>query len=575
MIKTIRRRQQPPPLAADIHPVLAQVYANRGIEESSRLVLGLSKLLPPDQLTGCRDAASLLADCIENDRSILIVGDFDADGATSTALAVTVLREMGAARVAYLVPNRFEYGYGLTPEIVALATQSSPDLIVTVDNGISSVEGVRAAAQCGIQTLITDHHLPGTEVPAAEVIVNPNQQGCEFPSKNLAGVGVIFYVMMALRSELRARGWYTRQSLTEPNLANVLDLVALGTVADVVPLDYNNRILVQQGLLRMRAGKSRPGIQALLKIAKRDARRLSAADLAFAVAPRLNAAGRLDDMSVGIECLLSVDENSAGELARELDGLNRDRQVIERDMQREALQYLDDFQQTTGGVVPSALCLYDKRWHQGVVGILAARIKERVHRPTIAFADGENGELKGSARSIPGLHIRDALDLVATRYPGLVSKFGGHAMAAGLSLEESNFERFRDLFESEVERLLEGVELDAVVESDGELDITHFNLSLAQELRYAGPWGQLFPEPQFDGVFSIVQQRLVGERHLKLVLSPPGDPQLLLDAIAFNVDLEVWPSETIERVNLAYRLDSNEFRGRESLQLMVEYLEPL
>jgi single-stranded-DNA-specific exonuclease len=325
----------------------------------------------------------------------------------------------------------------------------------------------------------------------------------------------------------------------------------------------------------MRAGKSRPGIQALLKIAKRDARRLSAADLAFAVAPRLNAAGRLDDMSVGIECLLSVDENSAGELARELDGLNRDRQVIERDMQREALQYLDDFQQTTGGVVPSALCLYDKRWHQGVVGILAARIKERVHRPTIAFADGENGELKGSARSIPGLHIRDALDLVATRYPGLVSKFGGHAMAAGLSLEESNFERFRDLFESEVERLLEGVELDAVVESDGELDITHFNLPLAQELRYAGPWGQLFPEPQFDGVFSIVQQRLVGERHLKLVLSPPGDPQLLLDAIAFNVDLDVWPSETIERVNLAYRLDSNEFRGRESLQLMVEYLEPL
>jgi single-stranded-DNA-specific exonuclease len=552
--KEIRRRRPDEVRLEGLHPVLAKIYAQRGVREAGQLRLGLDELLPPGQLAGLPAAAKLLADTVEAGGHLLIVGDFDADGATSTALAVTLLRQMGAAQVSYLVPNRFEYGYGLTPEIVEMAAQRGPDVIITVDNGISSIDGVTAAAAHGIRTLVTDHHLPGEQLPAADVIVNPNQHGCPFPSKSLAGVGVIFYVMMALRGELRERGWFEEGGLAEPNLGSVLDLVALGTVADVVPLDRNNRILVQQGLLRMRAGRSRPGIEALLRVAGREPGRLVAADLGFAVAPRLNAAGRLDDMSVGIECLLSEDATRAGQLAGELDTFNRDRQAIE--------------------VVPSALCLYDSRWHQGVVGILASRIKDRLHRPTIAFADGDGGELKGSARSIQGLHIRDALDQVATRYPGLVTRFGGHAMAAGLTLEREKFERFRDLFEAEVEGLLQGVQLDAVVESDGELEAQYFNLGLARELRFAGPWGQQFPEPLFDGLFQVVHQRLVGERHLKLVLEKPGDSGELLDAIAFNVDTDTWPDPDVQQVRLAYRLDSNLFRGQENLQLVVDYLEP-
>ena len=576
MTKGVRRRPRAdiPSFASDLPTVLAQVYANRGVSDESELKLTLDQLIPPTDLQGLAAGAELLADCVEQGKRIVIVGDFDADGATSSALAMTVLRQVGAAYVSYLVPNRFEFGYGLTPEIVELALERQPDLIITVDNGISSIDGVARAGEAGVATLITDHHLPAAVLPDADVIVNPNQFGCTFASKNLAGVGVIFYVMTALRSELRRRDWFQRRSIAEPNLGDVLDLVALGTVADVVPLDRNNRILVEQGLLRMRAGKLRPGILALLDVAGRSTSRLVASDLAFAVAPRLNAAGRLDDMSVGIECLLADDAGEAHRYAKQLNTLNQDRQLIEREMQREALVLLEEFLRGTGGSVPAALCLFDDKWHQGVVGILASRIKEHLHRPTIAFARGDSGEIKGSARSIPGLHIRDALDRVASRYPGLVKKFGGHAMAAGLSLAEADFERFRDAFESEVELLLEGVALDAIVESDGELAGQDFSLPLARSLRYAGPWGQHFPEPLFDGKFSVVQQRLVGERHLKLVLTHPERPEQLLDAIAFNVDLELWPATEVENVYLCYRLDSNEFRGRESLQLLVEVIEP-
>lgn len=562
-------------LGEGLHPVLQRIYAQRGVLASHELELGLDRLHTPERLTGLDRAAGLLADSLAAGQRIVIIGDFDADGATSTAVAITLLRQMGATDVHYLVPNRFEYGYGLTSEIVALAAKDRPDLIITVDNGISSLDGVAAANELGIRTLITDHHLPGAELPAADVIVNPNQPGCGFPSKNLAGVGVIFYVMTALRAELRRRDWFSAQGISEPRLADVLDLVALGTVADVVPLDQNNRVLVEQGLLRLRADRTRPGIRALLELAARPLNRLVASDLAFAVAPRLNAAGRLDDMSTGIECLLAPDDASARLLAGELDALNRDRQQIEKSMQREALELLEDFFNHTGGAVPCALCLYDERWHQGVVGILASRIKDRLHRPVIAFADAnsESDEVKGSARSIPGLHIRDALDLVATRYPGLVSKFGGHAMAAGLSLPRSNLDRFRDVFESEVENLLQEADLEAIVETDGSLDSSDFHLDLARELRYAGPWGQHFPDPQFDGEFRIVQQRLVGERHLKLVLQ--NEAGEALDSIAFNVDLDVWPDQAVERVRAVYKLDINQFRGRESLQLIVEYLEPL
>ena len=574
----IRRRPVPdtsPLQGADLHPVLARVFAARGVREPEELSLALPKLLPPDGFRGLDEAAALLADTITAAEPVLFVGDFDADGATSIAVGVILLRQLGADRVDYLVPNRFEFGYGLTPEIVELARQRDPALIVTVDNGISSIDGVDRARELGIRTLVTDHHLPGDTLPAADVIVNPNQPGCAFPSKSLAGVGVIFYTLSALRRELRERGWFEQQGIAVPGLADVLDLVALGTVADVVPLDRNNRILVQQGLLRIRAGQTRPGIRALLEVAGRPAHRLVPGDLSFAVAPRLNAAGRLDDMSIGIECLLAEDDFSARGLASTLDGLNRDRQQIERGMQLDAQRSLDSTLATLGDAVPSSICLYEPGWHQGVVGILASRIKERLHRPTIAFAEGDNGLLKGSARSIPGLHIRDALDRVATLHPGLVDKFGGHAMAAGLSLAPDRLDAFRQALEAGVEELLDEVELEAVVESDGELGDAELDLSLAMELRYAAPWGQHFPEPLFDGEFRLVHQRLVGEKHLKLVCSPVGQPQQMVDAIAFNVDLGRWPDHEVDTVRLAYRLDCNYYRGEERLQLMVESIEPV
>lgn len=574
MNRRIRRRHTPTetPAGADLHPVLGKVFASRGIAIDDDLSLGLGQLLPPDDFAGVGAAAALLADAIAHNERILLVGDFDADGATSIAVATTMLTRMGAGAVDYLVPNRFEYGYGLTPEIVELARQREPAVIVTVDNGISSLEGVARAGELGIRTLVTDHHLPGAQLPAADVIVNPSQPGCGFPSKALAGVGVIFYVLSVLRRHLQAQGWFAGRDV--PSMAEVLDLVALGTVADVVPLDRNNRILVQQGLLRIRAGETRPGIRALLDVAGRALHRVVASDLSFAVAPRLNAAGRLDDMSIGIECLLAASDDTARSIAAQLDDLNRDRQHIERGMQQEAAASLEALDIDAGGALPNSLCLYRPGWHQGVVGILASRIKDRLHRPVIAFADSEDGSLKGSARSIPGLHIRDALDRVAATHPGLVTKFGGHAMAAGLSLPRENLDAFGSALETVVGEWLDNVELEAVVESDGELPADALELELARLLRYAAPWGQHFPEPVFDGLFEVLGQRIVGDRHLKLVLVHPEQPGRPLDAIAFNVDTGLWPDESVRRLLIAYRLDCNYFRGEERLQLMVEHLEP-
>jgi single-stranded-DNA-specific exonuclease len=581
--KEIRRRpsvSETLRFPASFSPALATIYAARGVFDDAQLANELARLTAPDTLKGLSAAAALIADCIEQQKSILIIGDFDADGATSTALAVLALRAFGARRVDFLVPNRFEYGYGLTPEIVAVAAAQKPDLIITVDNGISSCDGVETANQLGMRVLVTDHHLPGQQIPAAACIVNPNQPGCDFPSKNLAGVGVIFYVLSALRGELRRRGWFERNGIAEPNLADYLDLVALGTVADVVPLDHNNRVLVAQGLRRIRAGRCRPGIRAILEVAKRSPERLVASDLGFAVGPRLNAAGRLDDMSLGIQCLLTDDMNMARDIAQQLDELNRDRRAIEADMQREALSALEALHLGDNSALAWGLCLYRPEWHQGVIGILASRIKDRYHRPVIAFADadmtGDGGTLiKGSARSIPGLHIRDALDAVAARNPGLLTKFGGHAMAAGMSLERANFDVFAAAFDAVVREQLDASDLTAVLWSDGELGLDSLTLDFAQALRDGGPWGQHFPEPLFDGEFVIVQQRLVGEKHLKLVLADPRSPTQPIDAIAFHVDTRHWPDPGIERVRIAYRLDINEWRGQQSVQLIVEYLEPV
>ena len=556
-----------------IHPLLAHIYYSRGVNSQHDLDLQLAQLISPEQLLNADKAAVLLADTLAAGQKMVVVGDFDADGATSTALAVSVLRACGATNIDYLVPNRFEYGYGLTPEIVALALEKEPDLIITVDNGISSLEGVLAARAAGVATLITDHHLAGSALPQADIIVNPNQPGCQFASKNLAGVGVIFYVMLALRAQLRQRGWFKSRKIVEPNLAQYLDLVALGTVADVVPLDRNNRILVAQGLARIRAGKARLGIMALLQIASRNHQAAVASDLGFAVGPRLNAAGRLDDMSIGIECLLSNNPRQAGALAARLQELNQDRRIIEQDMQDEALAVLEKIHLNEADDLAVAITLYQSGWHQGVIGILASRVKERMHRPTIVFADGDEGQIKGSARSIPGIHIRDILDAIASRHPGLILKFGGHAMAAGLSLEKSSYDDFSRAFIEEVALHVEDVNLQAIIESDGELHESDLTLALATELRFAGPWGQHFPEPVFDGEFQIVQQRLVGEKHLKLVLSPIASHKII-DAIAFNVDVDKWPNESIKTVSIAYRLDVNEYRGQRSLQLMVENITP-
>ena len=562
--------------SSELHPLLRRVFITRGAHCSDDVDLSMSSLLTPSQLMGIDSAADLIVTAIENAARILIVGDFDADGATSCALAIRAFEAMGHSDVRFIVPNRFEYGYGLTPEIVELAKPQKPSLIITVDNGISSVEGVAAARAAGIDVLVTDHHLPGEQLPNANVIVNPNQRGCEFPSKALAGVGVIFYVMSAVRTVLRNKDWFNGER-TEPNMADFLDLVALGTVADVVPLDKNNRILVEQGLRRIRVGKCCAGIRALIEVSGRSAAKLVASDMGFALGPRLNAAGRLDDISIGIACLLTDDAMLARDIATELDSMNRDRRQIEQGMQLQAEAALNRLEQEDGAPLPIGMCLFNEEWHQGVVGILASRIKDRHQRPVICFALANDSddciELKGSARSIKGFHIRDALDAVAARHPGLIDKFGGHAMAAGLSLNKSKFAEFSAAFNEEASRLLTEDDLQSRILSDGELSAEEISLDNALLINYATPWGQLFPEPIFDNEFLLVQQRIVGSKHLKLVLGIDDGSGQIVDAIAFNVDTEIWPDEATKKVKVAYRLDVNRYRGRESVQLMIEHIE--
>lgn len=594
----------------NIHPVLSAIYQARGIESEAELDYELKGLLPYHDLHDIDNAARLIADAVMAQQRILIVGDFDADGATSTALGIRALRQFGALDPCYLVPNRFEYGYGLTPEIVEVARYMQPQLLITVDNGISSLAGVQAAKDYGINVVVTDHHLAADELPNADAIVNPNQPACSFSSKAACGCAVIFYVMAAVRAELKQRGWFVNRP--EPNMAQFLDLLALASVADVVPLDKNNRIFVDQGLKRIRAGKAIVGISALLKAGGKNAAQLVASDLGFAIGPRLNAAGRLDDMSTGIECLLTDNQSLAEQYAEELNSLNEERKTIERGMQQQALNWLNSqhLQQVAALLqddtvsqqqeqqqqeqqlqqkakqAPWGQCLYDADWHQGVIGILASRIKDKLHRPVIAFANAEpiegvseqeaqaQQEIKGSARSIPGFHIRDALDLLAKRRPDILTKFGGHAMAAGLSIKLSHYEEFQQEFDRICRELMTEDQLNQVILSDGELQKEDFNLVLAGMLKYAGPWGQQFPEPVFDGVFTIINQRIVGSNHLKLMLGIPGSEQSI-DAIAFNISLDDWPDNGCQTIQCAYQLDINEFRGVQTVQLMIRHINKL
>ncbi|NIF34202.1 single-stranded-DNA-specific exonuclease RecJ [Enterobacter sp. Cy-643] len=560
-------------LPATLPPLLQRLYASRGVRGEQELERGVKGMLPWQQLSGIDRAVVMLYNAFREGLRIIVVGDFDADGATSTALSVLALRSMGAENIGYLVPNRFEDGYGLSPEVVDQAHARGAQVIVTVDNGISSHAGVERAHALGIPVLVTDHHLPGETLPAAEAIINPNLADCAFPSKSLAGVGVAFYLMLALRTHLRDSGWFEQRGLAIPNLAELLDLVALGTVADVVPLDANNRILTWQGLSRIRAGKCRPGIRALLEVANREPQKIAASDLGFALGPRLNAAGRLDDMSVGVALLLSENIGEARMLANELDALNQTRKEIEQGMQVEALTLCEQLERSSE-TLPYGLAMYHPEWHQGVVGILASRIKERFHRPVIAFAPAGDGTLKGSGRSVQGLHMRDALERLDTLYPGMMLKFGGHAMAAGLSLEEARFEEFRQRFGDLVGEWLDPALLQGEIWSDGPLSAQEMTLEVAEMLRDAGPWGQMFPEPLFDGKFRILQQRLVGERHLKVMVEPVGGGPLL-DGIAFNVDTTRWPDNGVREVELAYKLDVNEFRGNRSVQLLIDHLWPI
>ena len=544
-------------IEAGTHPLLARIYAARGIESRDELDYSLKSLLPPARLKGVEDAARLLADAIEAGARMVIVADYDCDGATACAVGIRALRAFGA-EVGYLVPNRFEYGYGLTPAIVELAMGLEPEVLITVDNGIASVEGVAAARDHGIATVITDHHLPGDDLPEADVIVNPNQPGCDFPSKALAGVGVMFYTMLALRAELRERGAFAGKA--EPNLAELLDLVALGTVADVVRLDHNNRILVAQGLQRMRADRMQPGIRALFAAAGRDASRATTFDMGFALGPRLNAAGRLADMSLGIECLITDDMGRALNIAQELDSLNRERRAIEADMQQEAMAGLDHLDPGSR----ASLTLFEPEWHQGVIGILAGRIKEKFHRPTIAFARGNDGEIKGSGRSIPGLHLRDALDLVTKQSPDLILRFGGHAMAAGLTIREHDLPRFEALFEEVVRNLIDPADLTRRLETDGALEDSLYNLETARLLERE-IWGQGFAPPVFDDVFRVANQRILKEKHLKLQLRK-GNTRI--DAIQFNN-----AEPAAQNIHAAFRLAVNEYNGVAGVQLMLEHFE--
>ncbi|MDH5479249.1 MAG: single-stranded-DNA-specific exonuclease RecJ [Nitrosomonas sp.] len=555
-------------------PVLARIYAARGIENSKQLETELARLIPFDRLKNIGLMATLLADAITAKKRLLIVADYDSDGATACAVGIRILRKFGAI-VDYLVPNRFEYGYGLTPEIVQLAHNvKQPDILITVDNGIASVEGVLIAKQLGMQVFITDHHLPGDELPDATAIINPNQPGCSFPSKDIAGVGVIFYLMLALRAELRQRGFFT-SNIKEPNLANFLDLVALGTVADVVKLDNNNRILVQQGLQRIRKGRACVGINALLQVARRDFQQTSAYEMGFMLGPRLNAAGRLDDMSLGIECLITDDDAYAAQIAQQLDALNRQRRDIESTMQESALLMLEEAIKTQDTKISTSysVCLFDQEWHQGVIGILASRIKDKYHRPVIIFAPGNENEIKGSGRSIPGFHLRDALDLVAKRQPALILKFGGHAAAAGLTICRQNFEAFCEAFEQAAQTFLTPADLTRVIETDGDLDVSEINMQLAESLTQQ-VWGQGFPQPTFNARFYVEDQRIVGKKHLKLKLIKvdPGNEMIDQQSNAIYDAILFFHNEPLpDIIDAVYRLQINEFNGKSTLQFLLDH----
>jgi single-stranded-DNA-specific exonuclease len=557
-------------LPEHLHPVIKQIYATRGVLHASELDNSAKTLIDFKLFKDIDKASDILIDMLGKKANVLIVGDFDADGATSTAVLMEGLPQFGFEHVDYLVPDRFNLGYGLSPALADQIVQLKPDLVITVDNGISCIAGIDIVKQAGITVIVTDHHLQGTQLPNADAIVNPNRHDCSFPSKSIAGVGVAFYLLIALRHALRERGYFATHP--HPNLAALLDIVALGTVADVVALDANNRTLVHQGLARIRSGNTRPGIQALIEVSNRNATRLNASDFGFSLAPRLNAAGRLDDMSLGIACLLSKEMNQARRIAGELDSLNHERREIEQSMQQEAQAVLERLVLSNHSV-PDAVCLYQDDWHQGVIGILAGRLKEKYHRPAVIFAQGDNGEIKGSCRAIEGLHMRDLLEQINTHTPDLILKFGGHAMAAGLTILETNFAQFKQVFENKISELLSEEHKQSILLTDGALPADCFSMDFAQLLQQAGPWGQHFAEPVFCGEFELVQQRIVGEKHLKLVLKHPTGK--LVDAIAFNVDVKAWPNNQAQYAQVAYQLDINEFRGKFSLQLIVREISAI
>ncbi|WFL71881.1 single-stranded-DNA-specific exonuclease RecJ [Haemophilus influenzae] len=573
MKKLIKRREIPIGNSVSNHPLLDRLYRARRIQNTKELDRTLKSMLNPNQLYGIDQAVNLLVEAYQQQQKIVIVGDFDADGATSTALSVLALRQLGFSDVDYLVPNRFEQGYGLSIPVAEMAIEKGVQLLMTVDNGVSSFEGIAFLKEKGIRALVTDHHLPPETLPPADAIVNPNLSQCHFPSKSLAGVGVAFYLMLAVRAKFRELGIFTAE--TQPNFTDLLDLVALGTVADVVPLDQNNRILAYQGLMRIRARRCRPGIIALAEVANRNVEQFTSSDLGFCIGPRLNAAGRLDNMSIGVELLLANEMSKARELALDLDELNQTRKEIEAGMKLEAIKICQNLT-ALFKELPYGITLYQPDWHQGVLGIVSSRVKDQYHRPVIAFTQDSEGILKGSARSIEGLHMRDVLERIHSQHPNMILKFGGHAMAAGLSIREEHFDDFQHIFNQTVADWFDEEHMQSIIWTDGELNSNEFNLETAELIKSVGTWGQGFPEPCFDGEFKILDQRAIGQNknHLKMLLEPKQGG-VLLDAIAFNINTRLYPDLSIKQARLAYKLDINEFRGNRSLQLLVDYIEPI
>lgn len=576
MKNKLTHRQLPealPELSPDIPLLLQRVYALRGITSMQELDYTTRNLCNYDNLDGTQTAVEIVYSAMQNNKRIMIVGDFDTDGATSTALTVKALKKMGCQHVDYIIPNRFDDGYGLSISVIKRALLKKADLIITVDNGVSAIEAVEFAKQSNLTVIITDHHLCPEQLPVADAIINPNLPNCSFPSKHLAGVGVAFYFMSALRAKLRQENWFRTHNLEEYNLASLLDLVALGTIADVVKLDHNNRILVHQGINRIRSGYCCAGIKALLHIARKDPVSFTSTDLAYYIAPRLNAAGRMDNMSLSVELLLCDDYDSALKQASDLDMLNNDRKLIEQTMYKEALSYIQELEQQQSSF-PNLLVVYHPEWHQGIIGILSARLKDKHYRPVICFASTEEGILKGSGRSIAGIHLRDLLDELDQNHPDLLVSFGGHAMAVGLSIRENDLERFRKHFETLIDKRLNANTLEQIIETDGEIDSQDFNYAMAKQLKESGPWGEGFTEPTFDGDFIVHQQRLFAEKHLRLVLEPKnGGP--IIEGICFNVNLTQWPDNTIKNVKIVYQLDVDDFRGNQTAKLMIRHIWPI